>query len=454
MEGLRQHAAGPINETCDIYQQTITISGTPFWQFLKTARLEAADIGVTISVTDSDPSDDYELLDEDIEDFSGRTVSIRIVKVPAGDTLKFFTIEGFARAVDAEPSRFESAGNVLVAEIDFECSSAGLTVGPWLDESPDMPARADIAASPRRLVNDMSGKGLVPINVGTWIVDEGNSWLRDRIATVANYRLSLCVADAVSIDVNGDTIAHLRSGRKVLASVGPLSTWNDAILLSTLSEVCRWIYLEGRDAETRHSLLSAELVRLWQTDTGWREGLKESLEGAFAAARTAYRLHIQSKGVDAFKLMSDLRKGLADDVRSLANNTSSLSSGLWRDAAVAFGVIAVRLASTTVGDWLLWMAAFYLMASCIFSCVAASSAVNGIIENEKSFRSRLYGPLLLDNEYDELAGKHYRKAQSSFLWYRCFIVLAYVLAIAVLIGIAHYGLHPADHFLHFVSLSR
>ena len=112
--------------------------------------------------------------------------------------------------------------------------------------------------------------------------------------------------------------------------------------------------------------------------------------------------------------MSDLRKGLADDVRSLANNTSSLSSGLWRDAAVTFEVIAVRLASTTVGDWLLWMAAAYLLASCIFSCVAASSAVSGIVENEKSFRSRLYGPLLLDKEYEELAGKHYRQAESNF----------------------------------------
>ncbi|MBC9883238.1 hypothetical protein G8O24_38785, partial [Bradyrhizobium sp. INPA01-394B] len=165
------------------------------------------------------------------------------------------------------------------------------------------------------------------------------------------------------------------------------------------------------------------------------------------------RLHIQSKGVDAFKLMSDLRKGLADDVRSLANNTSSLSSGLWRDAAVAFGVIAVRLASTTVGDWLLWMAAAYLLASCIFSCIAASSAVSGIVENEKSFRSRLYGPLLLDKEYEELAGKHYRQAESNFRWYRRFIVLAYLIVVAVLLGIAHYGFRTSDNFFHMVISS-
>ncbi|MBC9982165.1 hypothetical protein [Bradyrhizobium campsiandrae] len=451
MEGLRQHAAGPVSETCDLYQQTITVSGAPFWQFLQAARLEAAEMGVTISVTDH--SDDYELLDDDLEEFSERAFSIRIVKVPHPDTLKFFTIDGFCRSAATESSRFESVENVLIAEIDFESTSAGLIVRPWIDDSStSSPTQSvDAAPSPRRLVNDMSGKGLVPTSVSTWIV--ADAWLRDKILNVASYRLSLCLPDAVSIDDDGKAVAHLRSGRKVIAAVAPLSSWTSPELLSTLSDVCEWIYLEGRDAETRHSLLSAELVRLWQTDSSWQDGLRESLEGAFASARTAYRLHIQSKGVDAFKLMSDLRKGLADDVRSLANNTSSLSSGLWRDAAVAFGVIAVRLASTTVGDWLLWMAAAYLLASCIFSCIAASSAVSGIVENEKSFRSRLYGPLLLDKEYEELAGKHYRQAESNFRWYRRFIVLAYLIVVAVLLGIAHYGFRTSDNFFHMVISS-
>ena len=71
MEGLRQHAAGPVSETCDLYQQTITVSGTPFWQFLQAARLEAAEMGITISVTDH--SDDYELLDDDLEEVSEET---------------------------------------------------------------------------------------------------------------------------------------------------------------------------------------------------------------------------------------------------------------------------------------------------------------------------------------------------------------------------------------------
>jgi hypothetical protein len=135
----------------------------------------------------------------------------------------------------------------------------------------------------------------------------------------------------------------------------------------------------------------------------------------------------------------ELRKGLSDDVRALANNTASLSSSLWRDAAVAFGVVVLKVTTTAVGGWLLWLAAAYLIASCFFSCVAASSAVFGVVENEKSFRSRLYGPLLLDKEYEELAGKHYRKAISGFRWYRFFIILVYLLVAGALIAGASVG---------------
>lgn len=454
MEGLRDHATAPLNETCDLYQQVITVSGQPFWQFLQTARSDAASMGVTISVTDSDPSDEYELLEEEIGDFTDRTFSVRIVKMPTPNGLKFFTTDGFERALSSESERFEKAANVLIAEIDFECASAGLTVKPWLDDDGPLAPQSDkdTPVSPRRLVNDMSGQGIVPTSVSTWITDEdGSSWLKRKLVAVGSQRLALCIPDAVSIDGDGNTFAHLRSGRKVVARVDPSSEWKDQTLLALLSEVCSWIYLEARDADTRHSLLSAELVRLWPMEASWQEGLWRSLAGSFEAARTAYRLHVQSKGVDALKLMSDLRKGLSDDVRSLANNTSSLSSGLWRDAAVAFGVIAVRLATTTVGNWLLWMAAAYLVASCVFSCVAASIAVNGIIENEKSFRSPLYAPLLVETEYEELAGKHYRKALSRFRWYRFFVFLAYLAAVAVLIWVARYGSTSVQNLVSLVA---
>jgi hypothetical protein len=451
IDALRLHAAAPPYETCDLYQQNITVAGQPFWETLKSARTDAASVGITLSVTDSDPADEYELLDDEIEDFTDRVFSVRIVKVPTAGLLKFFTVNGFESSLRSEPARFEQTADVLIAEIDFQCASAGLRVIPWTDEGMAASLPVD-TPSPRRLVNDMSGQALVPISVNVWIVEnEDRAWLKEKFSGIAARRLSLCIPDALSISSNGDTTALVRSGRKISAVVGPLSAeWEDDSIFDVLSEVCKWIYLEGRDAETRHALLTAELVRLWPHGATWLAGLKQSLGDSLEAARTVYRLHVQAKGVDVFKLMSDLRKGLSDDVRALATNTASLSSSLWRDAAVAFGVVVLKVTTTSVGGWLLWMAAAYLTASCFFSCVAASSAVSGVIENEKSFRSRLYGPLLLDKEYEELAGKHYHKAIRDFRWYRFFIVLVYFLAAGALAIAAYTGLNIKDDWLHLV----
>lgn len=189
----------------------------------------------------------------------------------------------------------------------------------------------------------MSGQGAVPISAATW-VRETTAEKNSRFDLITLARLARCIPDALSKNEHGELVALMRSGRKVSAVVEDISAGvsADPDYAAVLSEACRWIYLEARDAETRHSLLTAELVRLWPNDAKWHEGLQKSLDGAFNAARTAYRLHVHSKGVDALKLMSDLRKGLSDDVRALTTNTSSLSSGLWRDAAVAFGVVVLK----------------------------------------------------------------------------------------------------------------
>ncbi|WP_128948030.1 hypothetical protein [Bradyrhizobium nanningense] len=448
--GLHSHSIAPPSETCDIFQQTIRVGGQEHWRSLQSVRSNATSLGITISATDSDLDDEHNLLDEQLEDFSDRTFSIRIVKVRSGNILKFLTVDGFDRSVQSEPSRLEESTKVVVAELPlgFKCNANGISIGPWSEDWAASVVAEENAVRPRRLVNDMSGKGLLPTSPRVWIIDESaDTWWSDRIRKTAIQRLALCIPDAISLDSDGNVVSHVRSGRKIAAVIEHVATGIDMSGLHLLlSEVCRWIYFEGPDAETRHSLLASELVRLWPSDATWLQGLNESLGGSFEAARTAYRLHLQSKGVDALKLMSDLRKGLSDDVRSLANNTASLSSGLWRDAAVAFGVVVLKATTTTLGSWLIWFAMAYLVASCAFTVMAANSAVNAIVENEKSFRSRLYAPLLLEKDYEELAAKHYRKALSSFEWYRFFVILAYGVAVAGLAWLAQLSLGKEELF--------
>jgi hypothetical protein len=439
-EGLRSHSISPATETCDIFQQATKIDDQADWQLLRAIRTNAVSLGISISVTDNDLGDEYDLLDDEIEDLSDRTFAIRIVKAQSGKTLKFLTIDGLVRAIQTECSRIENSAEIIVGELadDFHCEHTNVKLGPWPDDWIDSPVDKDDTVHPRRLVNDMSGKGLLPVSPRVWIIDETtDAWWSNKVRATAIQRLATCIPDAISLDSDGYLVAHVRSGRKIVALIEQsASQLGDRAFHLLLSDVCRWLYLEGPDAETRHSLLVSELVRLWPTEATWLQGLNESLGGSFEAARTAYRLHLQSKGVDALKLMSDLRKGLSDDVRALATNTASLSSGLWRDAAVAFGVVVLKATTATLGAWLIWFAIAYLIASCAFSVFAANSAVNGIAENEKSFRSRLYAPLLLEKDYEELAAKHYRKALRHFKWYRFCVILAYGAAVVGLVWLA------------------
>src|ERR1700733_5950213 len=79
-DGLCNNAVEPPSETCDIFQQVITVSDPALWRSLQSTRSNAATLGMTISVTDSDLLDEHDLLGEHLEDFADRKFSIRIVK--------------------------------------------------------------------------------------------------------------------------------------------------------------------------------------------------------------------------------------------------------------------------------------------------------------------------------------------------------------------------------------
>ena len=453
LDGLRERADDFGDESCGLFQIVIKVDDEGVWEWLRECSAKASQDGISIRVGDVHTDDGYDFLQDEFSGSEPREFKVYIAKSPVERTLRFLTIDGFTKSIRREAEQFEHARTILIAEAHSIDGTVGFSVFQWTDERVD--SKIDHkSALPRRLVNDMSGRGLVPNAADVWMMDTFNNSLTETIMrAVAARRLSLCLPDAISIDENGSPIALVRTGRKISASIedSAEAAWEDPDFYKLVSEVCRWIYLENREADVRHTLLLSELARVWQPESGWQHGLTNTLEGSFEAAKTAYRLHVQSKGVDAFKLMSDLRKGLTDDVRSVTAQTSTLSSGLWRDAAVAFGVVVVKAVTTSIGSWLIWLAAIYLGVSCFLTCRAASSAVNGIARNEESFRSKLYMPLLLDKEYRELAGKHYEAAIADFKCYRFYIIVAYALAIAALIyasTIPHEGVLATFQLVH------
>jgi hypothetical protein len=98
--------------------------------------------------------DGYDHLDDEF-DGPERKYRVHIVKLSAPRRVHFFTVAGFIVS-------HKMTGTL------------GLFIQQWLDEQAEI--KSDhTAASPRRLVNDMTGKGQVPSSVTAWIVEEFGS---------------------------------------------------------------------------------------------------------------------------------------------------------------------------------------------------------------------------------------------------------------------------------------
>ncbi len=436
-ELLRLADAEPV-ETPGLFFLACKISSADRWGWLREARAFLSDRQMSLNVVDVVDDDGFDFLDDDFDQVKMRALKVRIVKKPVSGVLRFLTTNGLRNTIAAQPAQIEAVDTVFVADVSEGTSTLGLVILAW-DDSTASTQRNEEGVSPRTVVNDTSGSGLIPQRIPTWCPnDKTAQWLKDLLLPHAAQRLSLSLPDDLSVNEKQEVTASIRGGRKV-AAVVPASSdqmWSSGIY-NHLCAACKWVYCEARDAETRHALLTAELIRTWPTAATWAEGLKQILEGALEAAKTAYRLHLHEKGVDALKLMSDLRKGLTDDVRSVASQTALLSAGLWRDAAVAFGATALRVVTTTstgtLGGIVLWITAAYLVVSCYLTCRSASKAVQATKDNEAAFRRRLYGAILAEEEYHALAGAHYSSAISEFYKFRRIVVGVYSLAVAALI---------------------
>lgn len=438
---LRARADGPVSESGSLFDVDVHLLDAESWAWLCRARDEAAERDLTLMLVDRNDGDGIDLLNEEFSPELAHRGRVRIVKAAIPKTLRFLTREGLEAALRQEPERFEAARIVLAAEIDEAYGTVGILFHPWEDAPPE-PPQVLTSASPRRLTVDITGSGLVPSNATTWLAEDvGDTWYIETIIRVGSRRLALCMANEIVRDADNNIQAVLRGGRKVAAMLPEEADdrWGEEPLFSALNDAGAWIFCEGKEAESKHALLTAELARSWPANADWISGLRESLQGALEAARTAYRLHIHEKGVDALKLMSDLRNGLAADVRAVAAQTATLSAGLWRDAAIAFGATALRVVMGGASFWLPIVAAVYLAVSCYLNWRVTSGAVNAIAQNEKTFRERLYRPLLLEREYNELAGSRYTAVIREFRRYRWYVVATYVAAIVALL-IVGFGL--------------
>lgn len=410
------------------------------WNDVDTLASEADADGCAIVLYDDVNDDGYNLLDDSYDNSLISNVRLVLTKKTVPFTLRFILSRSVAIAATKDPRRFEQSSAIIIGDLATEQKVVGGVIVPWGDNH-DSPQDVDLK-SPRHFINDASGKAIIPFSIWPWLpmagYEEQHSIL---FGPISIYQLSLCLSSSILAQDETTVIAVADAKRK---SQGVIKSCQDAVWLSTelsqyIQNAVRWVYCDGAGTESRHSILASEISRSYPKGKCWADALSEALEGTLESAKIAYRLHLYDKSIDALKLMSDLRKGLADDLRGVSSQMAVLSAGLWRDAAVAFGAVVFKSINSEIGTLALLVTCVYLIVSSYLNTRLVSKAVQAISDNEITFRRKLYSPLLADGEYMEVAGERYRQIISDFNSYKYLVVSTYVVAI---LGLGGYALWP------------
>lgn len=413
------------------------------WARLKASKAEAARDDALLTLVQLPIYDLHDYLTEEEAPAAG-SYEVRIAKGATPGQLRFLDSSAALTSAGANPGDFEAITVLRLADTDTaSIVSPALATVPWDCEAPEFVPTAH--GNPARIVRDYAKVQAVPRNVGTWLTvgESPEAGLHPFFGPLATQRLALCLSSSVEGEPL-HLIARLDGKIKASSSVEPATdpVWTSPALYKVLNEACSWIYSEPKETSNKHALLSGEIARAWP-EGNWGAGLEATLHDALISAQVAYRLHLQDKGVDALKLMADLRKGVAEDVRGVSNQISALSAALWRDAAVALGTVALRNTGA-VGDLVTYLVAIYLAVGGYLTLRWADRTVEAIAGNEFAFRRSLYKPLLTDRTYSDLALSRYAHVFREFRAFWRAVALVYLTAIAVVLASVGVPLFLAD----------
>lgn len=330
--------------TVDEINGTLTAVGRPTHAVLVAWReVAVACASDRCRLTCRDELDDvHDLSTADLDELKGTDLRLTLEIVCPENALHVATPNGLRRVL-AMLDDLSSVSVVRMLGLTEAIRTLGVVIEPWEDGACEAPPRAaGRSPSPRRFARTIVGSARAPSDIGSYLL-EGEANRADRafvvwrgFATNAVRRSlvnEIYEADGiVRVVLSGTPTRRLELGE---ADV-------DAASFAVLQKAARWVYVEGPDAELRHTLLTNELAREWRDGEPFALGLSCRLPVALESAGLAYRAYVQQGSKDTIKSLSDLRKTLAEEMGKVTQQTRDLTSGLWRDVAVAIVTIAFR----------------------------------------------------------------------------------------------------------------
>lgn len=306
----------------------------------------------------------------------------------------------------------------------------------WSDHPVDPYRPPEELKDPRKLVRDYSGQGLVPSDIGRWMLRrepevQGDAFRSWRVFAARN--LLAAVVDHVSDD-KGVIAYHLSGPPRVTFMVTDDQLTD---IFDNLTLAAHWIYVSGRDVDTRHLFFTAEFARNYRAD-----GFDGAVHRCLESAKTTYGAHAKSASRETLKAIAELRKNILDETRAVAQRAHELSTSLWRDLIVAAAPFVLRMlpGGTKVGDGIalafLAIVAAVFLAFSFFVQVWLNSKHFSQQKSSRDVWRQLLVPYISGHELDEFSDSPVRETMAVYSRARLLVGIAYGLLIVMLLGFA------------------
>jgi hypothetical protein len=396
---------------------------------------ESEGFGVVSALNDLDEPVDLKTIP--IETLLNFHLRIRLEKVSVPSVFRFFTAAGLELALQSD-AVISTATHILIAEQFETFESLGCAFLSWNDNSvPREGKTEECLRDPCMLVRDLTRR-TVTKRTGLWIVAAGKP-IASAVSAVWSKRvvanLPFLLANEVEED-RGAIRVRLIGPRKCIVPVNINSTGE----FDSLQQAALWVYGRSIEAEVRHTLLTYELARIWQDGEDWTSGLTNKLASALEAAQLSYRSHLQGTSKDTLKALSDLRKAVGEETAKILQQTRDLTSGLWKDFALAFGALALRAASVVspsgvvndVARNLLRATAVFLFLSIVITIATSIMFFRNASKSRRAWHPKLYS-FLTKNDFDNLCDNPISDATKIFGSSAVFVAAMYFGVMALLL---------------------
>jgi hypothetical protein len=328
-----------------------------------------------------------------LEEVENEQLTVLFEKPSAGTWAIFYTERGFVSSLDDDVL---SRRVIWVCSIAEQFATFSTLVCGW-DGPREFERPTDEFESPRKLVRDRTYDN-APAEIALWLAFRSpirqsasfQGWRRKAIQ-----RLAFCIP--FEIEGSGaDTRVILKGPRTIRVPVSLVFPTQEDEVFATLSDAALWIYNGQRDAETRFVFFNNHLSLDWKEGGTWPLGAVTTIPGSLTSARDAFAFYLQDQSRDALRSLTDLRRGLQDEVNKVQQASRDLVNALWRDFAIAAAVLAIRYVpgmSSIPPEWLkvITLAAAALLLISLLISLWSNARYNLIAKRSREdWRSRLY----------------------------------------------------------------